>query len=583
MRSVRIITCKICNKDFKSVGIATHIQNTHKLTVDQYAEHTGHEYRPKVLKYSSFNENKHTCKICNSPFHSNKRLFHHIKIHNISNEEYVKKYILENKILCKCGCGQEVQVMCRTPWKREYISGHNSKGETNGRYNKLVTAETKELMSQRAIARVGKTNKINTNLELEIKDKFDKLGITYEQQYITQYGAIDFYLPEYDILLEVDGMYWHTLNQESLNFYTISNSINDYKKVKNLPNLIKIYETNIEDINSINDLHKFKYSQNFNIDYHTKVILKDYFTTYKKYKGIDKLKSKTSLLLKYIRTLHPEFPSPTTTETISDITKKISEHNLSSLFNDNIFSNNCSNVGVSYLKSKFNSYWNSKYKSNNLTPIEAWNDDRIMKRVIEYRIGCNNSDEVYDFTLHQLIRGLSANRYLVSLFKPMLAAAIYKHFLGNNQSPTVLDPCAGFGGRLLGFKSTYPDGVYIGVEPNIDTYNELVELSKNFTNVHLYNCRYEEFNLNNVYYDLAFTSIPYYDLEIYSNHQEYINYNEWCDTFLNKIKITPKMIVNIPNDLRNEFPNIKNEYFLKSNTSHFNKKANTKLEYILQL
>jgi hypothetical protein len=583
MRNVRIITCKICNKEFKSIGIATHFRDAHKLSVDEYVRQTGHEYRTKILKYLKDTNTSYKCKICNKEFHSNKRLFHHIKEHNISNDDYVKTYILLNDILCKCGCGQEVRLICRSPWKKEFITGHNSKGENNGRYNKLVTEETKELMSKRAIERLYNTNKKDTNLELYIKGIFDNLGINYIQQYVTEFGAIDFYLTDYNILLEIDGVYWHPLKQEYLNFYTISNSINDYKKIKNLPGLVKIHESNINNIKTINDLSIYKYSQDFNIDYYTTIIQKEYFIKYKEYKGEDKLKSKVSLLLKYIRSLHPRFPTIPTSENISGIINKINEYDLDSIITDNIFNNNCSNVGISYLKSNFQSYWNSRYKSNKYTPIEAWYDDDILKKIIEYRIGCNSSGDIFDFSIHQLIRGLSANRYTISFFKPIVAAAIYKHFLKEKELPIVLDPCAGFGGRMLGFKSIYPNGIYIGVEPNPDTYKELVELSKNFSNVFLYNCKYEDFDISNLNYDLAFTSIPYYDLEVYSTTTPYNSFSSWKSSFLNSIKMTPNMIVNIPQELREEFNIVKTEYYLKSNTSHFNKSSNTKLEYILEL
>ena len=360
MKNIRTITCKICNNEFKSIGIATHLKNAHNLTVDNYVQQTGHEYRTKILKYTNFTDNNYICKICNNEFHSNKRLFHHIKEHNISNEDYVKKYILLDNILCKCGCGQEVRLICRAPWRKEFITGHNSKGENNGRYNKPVTKETKELMSRRAILRAVNTNKKDTNLELYIKNIFNKLNIKYIQQYNTNFGAIDFYLPDYNILLEIDGVYWHTLKQEHLNCYTISNSINDYKKVNNLPGLIKIHESNIKNIKSIEDLYTYNYIQDFNIDYHTTIINKDYFIKYREYKGKDKLQSKVPMLLKYIRILHPEFPIIPTLESIVDIVNKISKYDLESMVTDNIFNNK--DYAIKY-KNKLIALWDAPSNS----------------------------------------------------------------------------------------------------------------------------------------------------------------------------------------------------------------------------
>ena len=43
------------------------------------------------------------------------------------------------------------------------------------------------------------------------------------------------------------------------------------------------------------------------------------------------------------------------------------------------------------------------------------------------------------------------------------------------------------------------------------------------------------------------------------------------------------MIVNIPEMLRDTFNSIQDEYYLKNNTSHFNTKQTSKIEYILVL
>jgi hypothetical protein len=155
-----------------------------------------------------------------------------------------------------------------------------------------------------------------------------------------------------------------------------------------------------------------------------------------------------------------------------------------------------------------------------------------MLKVIKYRIGINSSNEIFDFSIKELINGLSARRHTVSFFKPLLAASIYKFKLGNMENPIVIDPCAGFGGRLLAFKALYPNGTYIGIEPNIETFNELSELKNMFIEgginadtIKLYNCTLEEYS-GTKQADLTFTSIPYYDLEIYSNSVEYKDFED---------------------------------------------------------
>jgi tRNA G46 methylase TrmB len=284
------------------------------------------------------------------------------------------------------------------------------------------------------------------------------------------------------------------------------------------------------------------------------------------------------MLLKFVRTFHPDFAYPDTIENLVDIQSKIKKFNYT--VTDNVFNNNTSNIGVSFLKSSFKSYWHSKYNKNQKTPVEVWHDDEFMKKVIEYRIGCNTSNEIFDFSLHQLLRGISAYRHTISFFKPIVAANIYKHFLGDIDAPIVIDPCAGFGGRLLGFKSMYPNGTYIGIEPNIDTFNELQELAKNFTNVELYNCKLEEYT-GSKECDLAFTSIPYFDTEIYSNHVRYDSIDSWQREFIGSLLTYNNLVVNMSPDIETLFPEPKGKMYLQNQTSHFNKNSKSKLEPIL--
>ena len=581
-RQIRNITCSLCKNEYKSIGIATHLRDSHDLTVDEYVNKTGHEYRRLKIYYNSL-ESKFECKICFEKFHSNKRLFHHIKQHNIENNDYIKKYILNNDIFCKCGCGAEVSLLTIPPYRQQFISGHNSKGINNGRYNKKVLDSTKSLMSKAAINRIGTSNKKDTFLENHFSNFLDILNIEYKKQYITEYGCVDFYLPAYNILIDIDGKFWHPKKIENLNFLTLSNIINDYKKVNNLQNFYKIHEDDLFKLRTFDDIFNYSYKQDFSVNFNTVILSKEFLMSYKKVKGDKKLEEKISLLIKFIRTFQPKFPNIPKNKELDYIKGFISNYNLSENYQNFTFKNNSTNIGVNYLKSDFDSYWNSKYKDNKLTPKEVWEDNDILKKIIKYRIGLNNTNETFNFSLHQVLRGISAFRYTISFFKPIVAASIYYHFLKDNPTPVVLDPCAGFGGRLLGFKSKYPNGIYIGIEPNTSTYNELLKLSSAFTNVLLFNCKFEDFDTEKYKFDMAFTSIPYYDLEIYSEHQEYNSFENWKETFINKIKNTPNIIVNIPENLRELFDNVKAEYYLESNSSHFNKNQNKKIEYILEL
>jgi len=387
--------------------------------------------------------------------------------------------------------------------------------------------------------------------------------------------------------IELDGEFFHPPTLNTLTIKTINSAINDlYKTEIAIKNAMVLYR--IRDIEAINFntkedfLHSLIINHNiydYSVIYKQKLLVKEYFEKFIEYKGKPKLKTYIPLLLKFIRTFHPQFPEITTQESLPDVINKISNYPLDSVLKGNVFNNNTSTVGVSYLKSKFKSYWNSSF-GNSLTPIQAWEDDNIMSKVIEYRIGCNESNEIFDFSLHQLIRGLSARRYTISFFKPILAAAIYKHFLGDKPAPIVIDPCAGFGGRMLGFKSIYPNGTYIGIEPNPDTFIELQELAKEFTNIQLHNCKLEDYT-GTKDCDLTFTSIPYFDTETYSSPVLYGSFDSWIAEFVSSIKTYNNLVLNIPESLEYLFPDAKGVYNMDHNTSHYNTKSHKKTEKVL--
>jgi hypothetical protein len=581
-RTVRKVQCKICEGEYTSVGMSNHLLDTHDISVDEYVANY-EEFRLKYLAISKRMESfKVECVICKEHLPSEFALgFHVPKVHGISKEDYVKKYVLKGETyLCKCGCGQEVNILTYPPYKRDYMVGHQAK-HANPMTGVIHTESAKELMRSKAIARVKRQKQSDTVPEKQFKLFLESNKIKYIHQYETEHGAVDFYLPEHDLFVEIDGEWWHPLKKEHLTIRTLSGAISDLRK-SNIKNMFRIGAKDVEKITNLNDLETYNREFDFTIGYRQKVIDKEYFRNYIDTKGKKQLEDSLFVLSKFIREYQPDFPTIETRETLTAVVESIRNYDLDLLLNNkNEFRNNTSNVGVSYLKANFKSYWNSAYKGT-LSPVEAWKDEAIMRKVIKYRIGCNESNEVFDFSLHQMVRGLSALRHTVSFFKPIVAASIYKHFLGDTQNPTVFDPSSGFGGRLLGFKALYPNGKYIGIEPNKDTYLELKELSKNFTNVELHNCKLEDFN-QEIEYDLAFTSIPYFDLETYSQPVEYDSFKTWTDSFIKTLKSYDKLVVNVPLNFEELFPNVKNRYYLVSNSNHFNKKSNEKRELIIEL
>jgi hypothetical protein len=86
----------------------------------------------------------------------------------------------------------------------------------------------------------------------------------------------------------------------------------------------------------------------------------------------------------------------------------------------------------------------------------------------------------------------------------------------------VLDPCAGWGERLL--SGIVTDIEYTGVDPNTKLfkgYNEIIDTFAKKTSKSKYtliNKPFEEADLQNKTYDMIFTSPPYFDIETYSKN-----------------------------------------------------------------
>lgn len=132
-------------------------------------------------------------------------------------------------------------------------------------------------------------------------------------------------------------------------------------------------------------------------------------------------------------------------------------------------------------------------------------------------------------------------------FKPYLARDIYLEHCTLNTK--VLDPCAGWGGRLLGFMSSQLGGEYWATDPSTKTYQGLIKLKQFLLSaeniirpeIKLFNSPFEDLQeLPERYFDFAFTSPPYFDTEIYSDEDtqaanRYKTIEEFNEKFLTEL------------------------------------------------
>jgi len=182
-----------------------------------------------------------------------------------------------------------------------------------------------------------------------------------------------------------------------------------------------------------------------------------------------------------------------------------------------------------------------------LSPWDLYNDDVLFKDAINrwMELGKKPSHT----GLRRILRTRNGVRSVVN-FKPVIARYIYDTYAPANG--IVLDPCAGFGGRLSGLISTNKNLLYHGIDPCGDTASGNMKMASFFSKQHtLYGMKWkfkfrfdlgcaEEVmtELNDNSYDLVFTSPPYFDTEKYEENnpnQSYIkfpNYEKWKNGFL---------------------------------------------------
>ena len=139
--------------------------------------------------------------------------------------------------------------------------------------------------------------------------------------------------------------------------------------------------------------------------------------------------------------------------------------------------------------------------------------------------------------LSELRRGIYFNYNLAksTMYRPQMA----KMVVTNLGAKRVLDPCAGWGGRMLG--SVAAGAEYVAFEPNTETYESLLKLIKLLgieNKVRIIKDSALEMDKYDIgEFDLILTSPPYFDLEVYSHEDTQSikgcdTYSIWVNNFL---------------------------------------------------
>lgn len=202
--------------------------------------------------------------------------------------------------------------------------------------------------------------------------------------------------------------------------------------------------------------------------------------------------------------------------------------------------------------------------NNQKTPLEAFNDDVLFRKVIDKRLRLG--DNISDNGIRKMLK-IFTGVQSVSNFRPTASASLYSIFC--NEGDTVWDMSCGFGGRLLG--ADLAKVKYIGTEPSTKTFTGLQAIIKDYNiDAVIHKIGSEDFHPDKDSLDFCFTSPPYFDTEKYSDEetQSYIKYptkDEWINGFLKDtfqncydgLKPEKIMAINIANV--RSFPNIEEE------------------------
>lgn len=175
------------------------------------------------------------------------------------------------------------------------------------------------------------------------------------------------------------------------------------------------------------------------------------------------------------------------------------------------------------------------------SPFDSFNDDKKLRKAIRLELKLAGKPRIFAGGMMTLVNGTQA----CSNFRPGFASYLYREFCPDNA--VVLDTSTGYGGRMLGAVASQKVSHYIGIDPNVPTYQANIEMIeklqlRSLMEFTLYNLPAEDVDpeLVRERCDFSFTSPPYFAKEIYSTDEtqswkRYSTGERWRDGFLKKM------------------------------------------------
>lgn len=159
---------------------------------------------------------------------------------------------------------------------------------------------------------------------------------------------------------------------------------------------------------------------------------------------------------------------------------------------------------------------------------KCWQNEELMNKVREW--GLKSMSKLWMSWIRRAVY-LAGGLPNSSFYRPHFAKQIIETYKPNFEG-NLFDPCAGWGGRMLG--TVAAGWNYTACEPNKDTYNNLQKLIAFLDiddRVEIYNMPVEEHKYKDEA-DIVLTSPPYFNLEVYDSnisqsYYRFFEYNAW--------------------------------------------------------
>lgn len=189
--------------------------------------------------------------------------------------------------------------------------------------------------------------------------------------------------------------------------------------------------------------------------------------------------------------------------------------------------------GMKLCQHYFPNFWDIEDTKGN-SFAKAWEDPIVMDKVRQW--GLSGMSNLWLSWIRRAVY-MTAGLPNSSFYRPHFAKQIT--MMTGKQHGIVFDPCAGWGGRMLGTVANGWD--YIACEPNSKTYQGLLnilELIDTKCEVSIHNIPAENFKFSEQEkVDVVITSPPYFNLEVYNqeanqSYNKFRKYEDWRDQWL---------------------------------------------------